>query len=196
MARHAAIERSTRETKINMEINIDGGGNSHIFTSVGFFDHMLTQFAKHGFIDIYLNAEGDIDVDFHHTVEDVGIVLGKGLAQALGDKEGIVRYGYSILPMEDALVICAVDFSGRAYLAFDAKFTNERVGELETEMIEEFFRAVCLHAGLNMHIKLIAGKNNHHMAEAIFKAFGRAVAQAVARDPRIDGVMSTKGMLE
>jgi len=179
-----------------MEINIDGTGKSHIYTSVGFFDHCLEQFSKHGFIDLYVNAEGDTEVDFHHTIEDVGIVLGKGLSTSLGDKEGIARYGHCVLPMEDALVICAADFSGRAFLAFDAQFSTERIGELETEMIEEFFRAVCLGAGLNLHIKLLAGKNNHHIAEAMFKAFGRAVAQAISIDPRVVGVMSTKGKLE
>jgi imidazoleglycerol-phosphate dehydratase len=196
MPRKVIIERKTRETNIRMEMNIDGTGQSNIFTAIGFFDHMLTQLARHGFIDLFLNAEGDIDVDYHHTVEDVGIVIGKGLAQALGDKEGLARYGYSILPMEDALVICAADFSGRAYLGFTSPFTAERIGGLETEMIEEFFRAVCLHAGLNLHIKVLEGKNNHHIAEAIFKAFARALSMATALDPRVEGVMSSKGMLE
>lgn len=196
MERRVIVERDTHETKIKMELNLDGKGESNIFTEVGFFDHMLTQIAKHGFMDLFLNAEGDIDVDYHHVVEDVGIVLGKGIAQALGDKEGIKRYGHSVLPMEDALVIVAVDFSGRPFLGFDAEFTTERIGALETEMIEEFFRAVCLHAGLNLHIKLLEGKNNHHIAEAIFKGFARAVSQAISFDPRIKGVLSTKGMLE
>lgn len=196
MARQVVVERNTHETKIKLELNLDGTGKSNIFTEVGFFDHMLTQVARHGFIDLFLNAEGDIDVDYHHTVEDVGIVLGKALTDALGEKEGIKRYGYSILPMEDALVICAVDFSGRAFLGFDVRFTCERIGALETEMIEEFFRAVCLHAGLNLHFKLLEGKNNHHIAEALFKSFAKAVCEAVSFDPRISGVLSTKGMLE
>jgi len=196
MQRNAVIERKTKETVIEVKLNLDGSGQSSIFTGIGFFDHMLTQIAKHGFLDLTLNAQGDIEVDYHHTVEDVGIVLGKAIAEALGDKESISRFGDTIVPMEDALVLCAVDFSGRPYIAFDVSFTTERIGELETEMMEEFFRALCLHCGLNLHVKMLAGKNNHHIAEAIFKAFGKAIRKAVIIDKRIDGVLSTKGMLE
>jgi len=196
MARNTASERTTKETKIEIKLNLDGKGDFSVFTGIGFFDHMLSQFARHGFFDLTLNAEGDIEVDYHHTVEDVGIVLGKAIDTALGNKEGIRRYGHVIIPMEDALVLCAVDFSGRPYLAFDAEFSTDRLGGLETEMIEEFFRALCLHCGLNLHIKLLAGSNNHHIAEAIFKAFGKAVDLAIQIDKRIDGVLSTKGMLE
>ena len=195
MERRVVVERITNETKIKLELNLDGSGNQNIFTDVGFFDHMLKQVARHGFIDIFLNAEGDVEVDFHHTVEDVGIVLGKGLHEALGDKSGIRRYGHAIVPMEDALVLCAVDFCGRPYLSFDAKFTTSRIGALETETVEEFFRAVCINCGLTLHIKLLEGKNNHHIAEAIFKAFARAVHEAVSIDPAIKGVLSTKGIL-
>lgn len=195
MERKVSIERKTLETQIELRLNLDGKGEHSIFTGIGFFDHMLIQVAKHGFMDLTLNAEGDIEVDYHHTVEDVGIALGKAIAMALGEKEGISRYGSVILPMEDALVLCAADFSGRPFLGFDAEFTAEKIGGLETEMIEEFFRAVCLHAGLNLHIKQLAGKNNHHIAEAIFKSFGKAVDIATKIDPRITGVLSTKGKL-
>ena len=196
MSRSVVNERKTQETRIEIKLNLDGNGQYNIFTGVGFFDHMLSQFARHGFFDLTLNAEGDVDVDYHHTVEDVGIVIGNAISEALGTKEGIRRYGHVIIPMEDALVLCAADFSGRAYLNFDVKFSTERIGALETEMIEEFFRALCLHCGLNLHIKMLAGKNNHHIAEAIFKAFAKAIEQAVNIDKRIDGVLSTKGVLE
>ena len=194
--RRTLLERRTQETSITMELNLDGKGVGDISTGVGFFDHMLMQIARHGFMDITIKAQGDIEVDCHHTVEDVGIVLGKAIAQALGDKAGITRYGSVTLPMDDALVLCAVDFSGRPYLGFDVTFSTERVGDFDTEMVEEFFRAVCVGAGLNMHIKQLAGKNNHHLVEAVFKAFGRAVDQATRVDVRIDGTLSTKGVLE
>ena len=194
--RTSEIERNTKETKIKMKINIDGTGKNNINTGIGFFDHMLTHISKHGFIDMDICAKGDINVDSHHTVEDTGIVLGKCIANAIGDKKGIKRYGYSIIPMDETVVLCAVDFSGRAVVVFDAEFTAERLGDFDTEMTEEFFRAVSLNAGINLHIKLISGKNNHHIAECIFKAFGRAVDMAVSFDKRIDGVLSTKGMLE
>lgn len=194
--RTSSIERNTLETKIKMELNIDGKGNSSIFTGIGFFDHMLTHVAKHGFLNMNLKTEGDLEVDCHHTVEDVGIVFGKCLSQALGNKEGISRYGSFILPMEEALIICALDISGRPYLNFDVSFTNAQIGTFDTQMTEEFFRAVCLYGGLNLHIKMLAGKNDHHIAEAIFKAFGKALCQAVSFDKRIEGVLSTKGMLE
>ncbi len=194
--RSAEIERNTFETQIRMKLNIDGTGYNDIFTGVGFFDHMLTHISKHGFMDLTVNADGDLDVDCHHTVEDVGIVLGKCFAEALGDKVGIKRYGHAVVPMDEALVLCAVDFSGRPLLVFDGTFTAPTLGSFDTEMVEEFFRAVSDNCGLNLHIKVLAGKNNHHIAEAMFKAFGRAVDMATQIDERIDGVLSTKGMLE
>jgi len=196
LKRQASIERKTKETDISLALCLDTEGKADIQTGIGFFDHMLTLLAHHGFMDITLRAVGDIEVDAHHTVEDVGIVLGKALAEALGNKEGIRRYGHFMLPMEEALVVCAVDFSGRPYLSFDVPFTTERVGTMETEMFEEFFRAVCLHAGLNLHIKLLDGKNNHHIAEAAFKAFAKAIDMAVTFDKRVKGVLSSKGSLE
>ncbi len=194
--RKASAERKTAETAIAVTLNLDGSGNYRVETGIGFFDHMLCQVARHGFFDLEIQADGDTGVDCHHTVEDTGVVLGQCLKKALGDKSGIRRYGSCLLPMEDALALCAVDVSGRPYLAFEAEFTTPRLGELDTEMVEEFFRAVCLHAGLNVHLRLLAGKNNHHMAEALFKAFGRALCEAVSCDPRVQGTLSTKGMLE
>jgi len=196
MTRQASITRKTKETDISMQLTLDGKGFTDIQTGIGFFDHMLVQIARHGFISLTLKAVGDLDVDSHHTVEDVGIVLGKALAEALGKKEGIRRYGHFMLPMEDALALCSVDISGRPYLAFDVPFTSEKLGGMETEMFVEFFRAVCLHAGLNLHVKLLAGTNNHHIAEAIFKAFAKALDMAIGFDNRVEGVLSSKGVLE
>ncbi len=196
MNRIASIKRNTYETRIKMSLDIDGSGVNDINTGVGFFDHMLTHISKHGFLDLNVDCEGDLDVDCHHTVEDVGIVLGKCFEEALGDKEGIKRYGYAIVPMDEALVLCALDFSGRSYLSFDGKFTAPSIGLFDLEMVEEFFRAVADNCGMTLHIKVLDGKNNHHIAEAIFKAFGKAVDMAVTIDDRIDGVLSTKGMLE
>lgn len=196
LLRTAEIERKTFETNIKCHINIDGKGENNIDTGIGFFDHMLTHVSKHGFMDMELKAEGDLHVDCHHTVEDVGIVLGKAITQALGDKKGIKRYGSFILPMEEALVICALDISGRPFLGFDASFKAEKIGTMDTQMFEEFFRALCLHGGLNLHIKVLAGSNDHHIAEAMFKAFGKALDIATSYDERIQGVLSTKGMLE
>jgi imidazoleglycerol-phosphate dehydratase len=196
MDRITTIKRDTYETNINMTLNIDGCGDNEIDTGIGFFDHMLTHISKHGFMDLELNVRGDLDVDCHHTVEDVGIVLGKAIAKCLGDKAGIKRYGQAIVPMDEALVLCAVDFSGRAYLNFDANFTVPTLGMFDTEMVEEFFRAVSDNCGLTLHIKVLDGKNNHHIAECIFKAFGRAIDMATSYDDRIKGVLSTKGMLE
>ncbi len=194
--RTAQLQRNTLETQIKMQLELDGKGCCDIETGIGFFDHMLTHIAKHGFFDLTLHAQGDLHVDCHHTIEDIGIVFGKCFTQALGDKNGITRYGSCILPMEEALVLCAVDISGRPYLGFDAFFVSERLGTMDTQMIEEFFRAVCLHGGLNLHIKVLAGKNDHHVAEAMFKAFAKALDMAVTFDPRVEGVLSTKGMLE
>lgn len=196
MQRIFKLERNTFETKINMEMNIDGNGINDINTGIGFFDHMLTHISKHGFIDLKLKVNGDLNVDCHHTIEDVGIVFGKCLHSALGDKEGIKRYGKAIIPMDEALILCAIDISGRPYLSFDTKFTTPSIGKFDTEMTEEFFRAICDNAGLNLHIKMLSGKNNHHISEAIFKAFGKAIDEATSYDSRINGVLSTKGMLE
>ncbi len=196
MDRIAEFSRDTYETTIDMTLNLDGSGENNIETGIGFFDHMLTHISKHGFIDLDIKASGDLDVHTHNTVEDTGIVLGKCIAEALGDKKGIKRFGQAIVPMDETLVLCAIDFSGRAYLNFDAKFTVSTLGMFDTEMIEEFFRAVAENCGMTLHIKVLDGKNNHHIAEGIFKAFGRAMDMAVSYDERINGVLSTKGMLE
>jgi imidazoleglycerol-phosphate dehydratase len=190
------VRRETGETKVALSLCLDGAGNVSVSTGVGFFDHMLTLAARHGFFDLDLRAEGDLRVDCHHTVEDVGIVLGRALAESLGKKEGIARYGHEILPMEEALVLCALDVSGRPCLVFDGSFPAPRIGDMDTETIEEFFRALCLHAGLNLHLRVLAGKNGHHIAEALFKAFGRALSAATRVDPRVVGVLSTKGVLD
>ncbi|MCL2461292.1 MAG: imidazoleglycerol-phosphate dehydratase HisB [Defluviitaleaceae bacterium] len=195
MTRAATVERKTNETDIHVAINLAGSGTYNVQTGIGFFNHMLTQTIRHGFLDAEIISSGDIHVDCHHLVEDTGIVLGQAFAKALGSKDGAHRYGSAIVPMEDALALCAVDLSGRPYLFFDCHFTLHKLGDLDTEMIEEFFRAFCLNAGVNLHIKMLAGKNNHHMAEAIFKAFGQAIEQAVTVDPRIVGARSTKGIL-
>jgi imidazoleglycerol-phosphate dehydratase len=194
MSRKAEVKRVTKETDISVSIDLDGAGNANLSTGVGFFDHMLNHVARHGFFDIDLKAVGDLEVDCHHTVEDVGIALGSAISKALGAKEGIARYGHDTVPMEETLVSCSLDISGRPFLAFDWQFTVPKIGDMDTEMIEEFFRAVCLHAGLNLHIRVLAGKNNHHVAEAMFKAFGRALDKATAIDPRVTGALSTKGV--
>ena len=195
MSRNASVNRKTKETNISMKLNIDGAGKSNIQTGIGFFDHMLEGFTKHGFFDMDLHIDGDLHVDGHHTVEDCGIVLGQAIKEAIGDKAGICRYGYFILPMDEVLVLCAVDLCGRPYLSFDAEFTVERVGELETELIKEFFYAVSYSAGMNLHIKVLTPGNNHHMIEAMFKAFAKALDRATGKDPRIEDVLSTKGSL-
>lgn len=195
MNRIANMERKTFETDIAVRLDLDGKGTSDISTGIGFFDHMLQGFAKHGFFDLTCQVKGDLHVDGHHTVEDAGIVLGQAIAKAVGDKKGIRRFGHFILPMDDALALCAVDLCGRPYLNFDCEFPVERVGELETELVREFFYAVSYSAGMNLHIKMLAGVNAHHMIEAMFKAFGKALDQAVSYDPRISDVLSTKGSL-
>lgn len=195
MARVAQVDRITKETKISMKLNIDGRGESTIHTGIGFFDHMLDGFARHGFFDLDLNIDGDNQVDGHHTVEDCGIVLGQAIKDAVGDKKGMKRYGYFVLPMDEVLVLCAVDLCGRPYLGFEAEFTVEKVGELETELIREFFYAVSYSAGMNLHIKVLTPGNNHHMIEAMFKAFAKALDMAVGIDERIQNVLSTKGSL-
>ena len=186
MAREASVNRTTKETDISLKFNIDGTGNSEIDTGIGFFDHMLEGFAKHGFFDMELVASGDLAVDGHHTVEDVGIVLGTAIKKAVGDKKGIRRYGSCILPMDETLVLCAVDLSGRPYLSFDAEFTTDRVGYLETELVKEFFYAISYKAKMNLHIKVLSGTNNHHIIEGMFKAFARALDDATGTDPRVN----------
>ena len=195
MTRIAEINRKTKETDISVVLNLDGTGKSEISTGIGFFDHMLEGFSKHGFFDVKCKVDGDLHVDGHHTVEDAGIVLGQAIAKAVGDKKGICRYGSFILPMDDALALCAVDLCGRPYLNFDCTFPVERVGELDTELVREFFYAVSYSAGMNLHIKMLDGHNAHHMIEAMFKAFAKALDAAVSYDSRIKDVLSTKGSL-
>lgn len=193
--RVAEVLRETRETSIKATLNLDGQGRMEGGTPVEFFNHMLAQTIRHGLMDLDLSAEGDTQVDCHHTVEDTGIVLGMLIMKALGSKEGIRRYGHAIVPMDDALVLCAVDLSGRPYLCFDLSFTTAKLGEMDTETVEEFFRAVSVNGGVNLHFKLLHGQNNHHIAEAAFKAFGVALRDAVALDERVKGAPSTKGTL-
>ena len=193
--RIAQIQRKTKETDIQVKLNLDGSGNSVINTGIGFFNHMLEGFSKHGFFDLNLNCEGDLAVDCHHTIEDCGIVLGNAIREALGDKSGIKRFGSCILPMDESLVLCAIDLSGRPYLVFDGEFTTEKIGYMDTEMVKEFFYAISYSAGMNLHIKVLTPGNNHHIAEAMFKAFARALDEAVSRDPRVQGILSTKGSL-
>ena len=188
MSRSANINRMTKETDISMKLDIDGTGKSNIKTGIGFFDHMLEGFSRHGFFDMDLNIVGDLHVDGHHTVEDCGIVLGQAIKEAIGDKAGIRRYGYFILPMDEVLVLCAVDLCGRPYFDFDAAFTSERVGDFETELVKEFFYAVSYSAGINLHIKVLTPGNNHHMIEAMFKAFAKALDMATGKDERIQDV--------
>ncbi len=195
MARIAELSRNTAETAIQLKLGIDGSGDSSVETGVGFLNHMLTLFSKHGLFDLEVKASGDLNVDAHHTVEDIGIVLGQALKQALGDKKSIRRYGTSTVPMDEALASVTLDMGGRPYLVCNVNFTNERVGDMDTELVEEFFRAVSVNAGMNLHINVQYGNNNHHIAEAIFKAFGRALDEATRTDERIVGVMSTKGVL-
>ncbi len=193
--RTATVERLTKETKISLTLNLDGSGKCDCGTGIGFFDHMLDAFARHGLFDISLSCEGDLSVDTHHTVEDVGIVLGEAIKKALGDKKGIRRYGNFYLPMDESLVLCAVDLSGRPYFVCDIEYTCGKIGELDTEMLYEFFYAVSYSAGMNLHLRKITGSNNHHIAEASFKAFAKALDAAVTLDKRISGVLSTKESL-
>lgn len=195
MARRAAITRDTNETKISLTLNLDGTGIAKIHTGIGFFDHMLHGFARHGLFDLELDVEGDLEVDTHHTIEDTGIVLGKAIKEAVGDKKGIVRYGSRILPMDEALILCALDLCGRPYLVYDLTLDREKVGDLETEMIREFFYAVSYGAEMNLHVKQLSGFNNHHIIEAAFKAFAKALDEATRYDERITDVLSTKGSL-
>lgn len=193
--RIGSCTRNTKETEISLSLNLDGQGKNQIETGIPFFDHMLNGFARHGLFDLEVRVKGDLEVDCHHTVEDTGIVLGQAIAAALGDKAGIKRYGSCILPMDETLALCAVDLSGRPYFKYDAEFTAERLGGLDTEMVKEFFYAVSYGAAMNLHLKILDGGNNHHMAEALFKAFGKALDAATMEEPRMQGVWSTKGSL-
>lgn len=195
MERISSIVRNTNETKIDLRLNLDGTGKADIHSGVGFFDHMMNGFARHGLFDVDLKVKGDLEVDCHHTVEDTGIVLGNAIREAVGDKKGIKRYGSCILPMDETLVLCAVDLSGRPYLVFDAEFTADRCGDMDTEMAREFFYAVSYAGTMNLHIKVLHGSNNHHIMEAMFKAFAKALDAATMYDPRITDVLSTKGTL-
>lgn len=194
-ARVVTVTRNTKETEIGVTLNLDGSGRCNIDTGIGFFDHMLNGFARHGLFDLEVICNGDLEVDSHHTIEDVGIVLGEAIKRAVGDKKAIKRYGSMILPMDEALVLCAVDLSGRPYLSFDCEYTVPKIGEMDTEMFREFFYALSYSAGINLHIKKISGMNNHHIAEASFKAFAKALDEATMYEPRIEGVWSTKGIL-
>jgi len=194
-ARVAEYKRKTDETDIYVKINLDGSGKSEVDTGIGFFDHMLKNFARHGLFDLKVKVTGDLYVDCHHTIEDTGIAIGNAIRRAVGDKKGINRYGSVILPMDESLCLCALDLSGRPYLVFNADFTTDRVGYFDTEMTREFFYAITYTAGMNLHIKMLESGNNHHMIEIIFKSFAKALDNATKKDDRIKDVLSTKGSL-
>ncbi len=193
--RVATVIRETGETRIQITLNLDGTGQADIHTGIGFFDHMLNSFSRHGLFDLEVTVEGDLEVDSHHTIEDTGIVLGQVISEALGDKRGIRRYGNFVLPMDDALILCALDLSGRPYLKENMKFMVPKLGQFDTEMVHEFFYAVSYSAGMNLHLKMLEGENTHHIIEAAFKAFAKALDEAVSYDERIGDVLSTKGKL-
>ena len=193
--REAKIERKTKETEIIVSLNLDGKGNSVIDTGIGFLDHMLTSFAKHGFLDLSVKCKGDLEVDGHHTTEDIGICLGAAIKKAIGDKNGINRYGYFIMPMDDALILASVDLCDRPYFNYDLKIPSYKVGELETELVREFFYAISYSAGMNLHLKMLDGINSHHIIEAAFKAFAKALSDAVSINPKVEGALSSKGSL-
>lgn len=193
--RQAVVTRQTGETDITVRLNLDGTGKANIHTGIGFFDHMLNSFARHGMFDLEVSVKGDLEVDCHHSIEDTGIVLGKAIAQAVGDKKGICRFGDCILPMDETLVLCALDLSGRPYLRYNLELTVPSVGAFDTEMVHEFFYAVSYAAEMNLHIKQLDGENNHHIIEAAFKAFAKALDKATCYDDRIVDVLSTKGSL-
>ena len=195
MNRTASCTRTTKETDIDLTLNLDGTGKTQIDTGVGFFDHMLDGFARHGLFDLTVKVIGDLDVDCHHTIEDTGIVLGQAILEAIGDKAGIRRYGHFMLPMDETLALCAVDLSGRPYLRFQSEFTAERIGDMDTEMIKEFFYAVSYSAMMNIHLRILDGDNSHHMAETLFKSFGKALDMATLPEPRIQEAWTTKGSL-
>ncbi len=195
MSRKAVVDRKTLETDIHVEIDLDGTGKAKIDTGIGFLDHMLNSFVKHGFFDLTVSCRGDLCVDCHHSTEDIGIVLGQAILKALGDKKGIHRYGECILPMDDALVVCALDLCGRPYLGFDLPLLTEKVGNFDTELIREFYYALSYSAMMNIHVRKLAGENTHHLIEASFKAFARALRQGVDIDPKVTGVLSAKGVI-
>ena len=196
MARTATISRKTKETEICVTLDLDGRGVHAIESGVPFLDHMLTQIARHGFFDLQIRAEGDLEIDAHHTVEDLGICLGEAFKQALGDKSGVRRYGRESMPMHEALAAVVLDFSGRPFLVYNVPLPKAQVGNFELELVEEFFTAFCNHAGANLHVNLAYGDNLHHIVEAVFKAFARALDEASQLDPRVEGVLSSKGTLE
>ena len=195
MSRHTELEITTRETRTRLTVDLDGSGQARIETGIGYFDHMLEQLTFHGLLDLELSCQGDLAVDSHHTVEDVAIAIGRGIDQALGERKGIRRYGHSFLPMDETLARVALDFSGRPEFHFQGAFTRERIGTLETQMISHFFKSVALASRMTLHMALLYGENDHHKCEALFKAFGRALGEAVTLDPRRAGVASTKGVL-
>ncbi|MFQ5893463.1 MAG: imidazoleglycerol-phosphate dehydratase HisB [Nitrospinota bacterium] len=195
MARNAEVERKTKETRVRVSLELDGKGAYEVATGIPFFDHMLSLFAKHGLFDLTVEAAGDVEVDYHHTVEDVGIVLGQAIREAVGDKAGIRRYGQATIPMVESLASCVLDLSGRANLVYRVEAPTEKVGQFDTELVEEFFRALAQEAGLDLHLSLRYGSNAHHIIEALFKSFAKALDAATAIDPRIEGVPSTKGTL-
>lgn len=195
MGRNARVVRKTSETEIDMFLELDGNGEAEVDTGIGFFDHMLKSFAKHGLFNLKVKVKGDLEVDCHHTIEDTGIVLGEAIKKALGDKKSIKRYGSFMLPMDETLVLCAIDLSGRPYLVFDGQFKAERVGYFDTEMVKEFFYAVSYSAGMNLHVKQMYGENAHHIIEAMFKGFARALDEASRFDKRVTGLPTTKGAL-
>jgi len=194
--RAAEIHRETKETRVKVALNLDGSGKASVHTGVGFLDHMLDLLSRHGLVDLTVEAEGDLQVDSHHTVEDVGIVLGQAIDRALGEKRGIGRFGWAIVPMDESLAQVAIDLSGRPAFVFNVKFTSSSIGPFPVELVEEFFKALSINARMNLHVAVPYGGNNHHIAEAIFKAAARALRQAVAHDPRADDVPSTKGSLQ
>lgn len=195
MNRTATVTRQTRETDITVTLNLDGSGRTDLATGIGFFDHMLDGFARHGLFDLTVRCTGDLQVDCHHTIEDVGITLGQAIAKALGDKVGLVRYGSCLMPMDETLALCAVDLCGRPYFVYDANFATPACGGMDTQMAREFFYAVSYAAAMNLHLKVLYGENDHHKLEAMFKAFAKALSAATRQDARIEGVLSTKGSL-
>lgn len=195
MNRTATVTRQTRETDITVTLNLDGSGRTDLATGIGFFDHMLDGFARHGLFDLTVRCTGDLQVDCHHTIEDIGITLGQAIAKALGDKVGLVRYGSCLLPMDETLALCAVDLCGRPYFVYDANFATPACGGMDTQMAREFFYAVSYAAAMNLHLKVLYGENDHHKLEAMFKAFAKALSAATRQDARIEGVLSTKGSL-
>jgi len=195
VSRSAQVKRDTKETQITVCLDLDGTGKSSLDTGIGFFDHMLESFSRHGFFDLEVEAKGDLHVDCHHTIEDTGIVLGTAIRQALGEKKAVRRYGSIMLPMDETLVLCALDLSGRPYFVYDVPFQGERIGEFDTQMVKEFFYAISYSCGMNLHMKKLYGENDHHIAEAVFKAFAKALDEAAGLDGRISNVLSTKGSL-